>query len=865
MKTLKLVAAAAAAVLASAAAGAAQYKGATYYRFCITGKYRNGSGSDYNYQANYEMSELALYDAEGNRLTTTNSISPAAKIECPANLLAPGEYSISRPYYAESNGETPDTPDSNISHLFDGDLSTKTQQTNFRSYNTDVNDEKSWLRYNIRLTNGAPAVASFNIGIGDAATTADGGTRQPVSWRIEASADGVNWQTLYSVVNSGYVVKDGALVCDNSTWLNDETPIPVTRQYNDALADMTSEAVVGDGETLTIEPKYFKFTCKNRYGAHYYANLLELGEFALYDASGSRLNSGLSLASENEAAASSLNAGEFSVTPNGFSYNTNFGEEGNESVQNLFDDVLGTKAMLSGKYCWYLNPTTWFTVNMRLADGAAPVRAYNIATGNDTAAYGGKRTPDSWAVQASLDCGVWMTLAEEFKSSYFITANSTWLNGGTPIAAVSSPIPAYGIQYVVESGGTLELSRETVFDTLHVRSGGAVGIPSGAAAVWDVSLGDRLAIPGGGFTGAGEVFKTGGGTLEIGGENAFSGNVTVDAGTLAFANASPAVDKKFFRVSIKKRYDGVAIGSTMFWPLEIGEIALYDASGVNVAEGLNFYTDSAEAPANEVPAGYFSITPNHAYYRPATDGENPSKMFDGDVATKGIYNCDRHNSETGEYWYPDPAAWPDPNDESTWLRFNIHLAADADPVVGYNICSGNDTAAYPTRAPYSWRLEASADGTDWTIIDEMDECPRFTYANKTWFNGGRKFAVAWPSDVSSVPEAATFNVASDATLKLSGSSLSTFKIDCASRGTVRNLAMAQGANVYLENFAENVDVEPDGSAALPFSVADSSLDNAGLASVNLYFDGIRNGKYRLTVANGVLQVKRVEGFFILFR
>ena len=99
MKTMKLVASAAA-VLASATAGAAQYGGATYYRFSITGKYAPNNGEHRHYQ----LSELALYDAAGNRLTTTNSISPAAKLECPADMLSQGEFSISRPFYAENIG-----------------------------------------------------------------------------------------------------------------------------------------------------------------------------------------------------------------------------------------------------------------------------------------------------------------------------------------------------------------------------------------------------------------------------------------------------------------------------------------------------------------------------------------------------------------------------------------------------------------------------------------------------------------------------------------------------------------------------------------------------------------------------------------
>lgn len=877
MKTMKLVASAAA-VLASATAGAAQYGGATYYRFSITGKYTPDNGEHRHYQ----LSELALYDAAGNRLTTTNSISPAAKLECPADMLSQGEFSISRPFYAENIGGWEDEADEYAWRLFDGDLGTKTEQHCFVSEWTSASEEITWLTYNIRLTNGAPPVASFNIGTGDDSLTADGGACQPVSWRLEASADGVNWQTLYNVVNSGYVV-DGnyAPVYSNASWLNGGTPIPVTSQYDASKFALSREVAVGSGETHRVEPKYFNFTVKSRHNPGsatsdgvWGPDCFELTEIALYDAGGVRLNLNLSLASDPEAATTALAAGEFSVTPKvesddgnkrTYSYYTlDNPYDINWSVERVFDDNPATGGFHNNAFCHYLKPTTWFTYKMRLADDAAPVRAYNLAAGNMDE-NDGARTPVNWALQGSLDGVYYAPFAEEFNSSYVPQSSRTWYNGGSPIAAAAPPVPAYGIQYVVESGGTLELSCETVLDTLHVRSGGAVSVSDGAAAVWDVAKGDRLAVSGGGFTGAGEIVKTGGGTLEIGGANSLSGNVTVDAGTLAFVNASPAVDKKFFRISIKKRYDGVPVISDNYKPMEIGEIALYDASGVNVAQGLNFNDGSPEAPANEVPAGYFSITPNHASYQPMTHGENPSKMFDGIVDTKGIYSCDLSNPETGELWYPDPAAWPDPDDESTWLRFNIHLPDSANPVVAYNICAGNDTVNLPTRAPYSWRLEASADGREWTVVDEMDDCSRFTTQNSTWYNGGRKFAVAWPSDVSSVPEAATFRVASGATLALSGNELTTFKIDCASRGTVRNLAMAQGGSVYLENVAENTSAAADGSRTLPFAVEDASLDTARLASLSIYIDGSLSRDSRLTVSGGVMRVKKFHGLMLIVK
>ena len=368
MKTSSMIISAAAVFAAATTFGAPTYTGATYYRFSITGKYANGGPDGNNFQGNYQMSELALYDADGNRLTTTATLSPASDLECAPAALLPGTYSITRPYYAENHDEMPDEPDPNVWKLFDGDLGTKTEQHCFRSDWTSVEQEVTWLRYNIRLPDGSPAVASFNIGTGDDSLKENYGTRQPVSWRIEASSDGVNWQTLYDVVNSEYVMVDNNLVCSDSSWLNGGNPIPVTQRYDVSRFAMTRETAVEDGETRQVDPRYFNFTVKSRYTLVVWgADCFELGEMALYDAGGNRQNLNLSLASNPEAEPTSLAAGEFSVTPKVYSTDENLktysyivDESHNENVRKAFDGDVTTKAMHTGAKCHYLKPQTYF-------------------------------------------------------------------------------------------------------------------------------------------------------------------------------------------------------------------------------------------------------------------------------------------------------------------------------------------------------------------------------------------------------------------------------------------------------------------------------------------------------------------------
>ena len=55
----------------------------------------------------------------------------------------------------------------------------------------------SWIKYVMRVTNGTPAIASFDIAGRFNSTDTNGNQyRQPTMWTMEGSVDGVNWDVL---------------------------------------------------------------------------------------------------------------------------------------------------------------------------------------------------------------------------------------------------------------------------------------------------------------------------------------------------------------------------------------------------------------------------------------------------------------------------------------------------------------------------------------------------------------------------------------------------------------------------------------------------------------------------------------------
>ena len=155
-----------------------------------------------------------------------------------------------------------------------------------------------------------------------------------------------------------------------------------------------------------FDGKYFRLTFKRSNGGNtdknYIAanNTLQASEFQLYDAEGSNLCKGLTEATAGTAV-QSLAAGKFSCAR---VYTTG---TTSETYAKLFDGDTGTKLYTTDAVDG--TPASWQTVVMHLADGAAPVVAYNFYTANDYV----RRSPTCWTLEGSRDGGVTWELLDE--------------------------------------------------------------------------------------------------------------------------------------------------------------------------------------------------------------------------------------------------------------------------------------------------------------------------------------------------------------------------------------------------------------------------------------------------------------------
>lgn len=159
---------------------------------------------------------------------------------------------------------------------------------------------------------------------------------------------------------------------------------------------------------------YYRFTVTELWGGR----RLQIGEFALFDADGARVNANLVVADEN-GKPYALNPGE-AQDDGAFGYR-------NTSLANLFDETAGN-GFIDG-YCAKTpsrtDPKTWQAFTLRLAADARSARSYDIQASQG---YNPDKQPGDawnanhmcnfevrgWRVEASVDGRSWALLDEQY-------------------------------------------------------------------------------------------------------------------------------------------------------------------------------------------------------------------------------------------------------------------------------------------------------------------------------------------------------------------------------------------------------------------------------------------------------------------
>lgn len=428
----------------------------TYYRFVVKDRDAAVSGNE----ERLRIAELALYDADGNRLNAGLTLA-AAEDKATTNLLA-GTFAVYGPH-TQYDGRG-----------FDDDVSTY-----FNAWVQPTASSWAWLYFTMRLSAEAKPVASYNVAFST--------TNNVRSWALQASDDHTTWFTL-DEKNASEVA---ATAPSDAGWCNGGTPIAVTDEsahffverggtltitddatpasvhsYGGAVSvaagatlgrdvasgeseDFTGGGLSGSGTfektgagslavsgvnsgfagtvkasggTLAFRPihvtpkfTYYRFVVKDRNTS---AQRLRIAEIALFDADGVRLNAKLSAAASQETTTTNLLPGTYAV----YGQQTEY-----ESFGKAFDDDLSTSFN-----CWLQSSNSewaWLYFTMRLAsDNDVAPASYDVA-------FASENNIQSWALQGSDDHTTWFTLDERDATAVAAIAPSGagWCNGGTPL------------------------------------------------------------------------------------------------------------------------------------------------------------------------------------------------------------------------------------------------------------------------------------------------------------------------------------------------------------------------------------------------------------------------------------------------
>ncbi len=478
----------------------------TYYRFVVKDRAAE----------NLSIAELALYDADGQRINL--GLVQASEPEWSSTNLLSGTYS-------KYGALTTDTMSTTAVRMFDGNLATDVQgwmQNNNGSY--------YWIYFTMRLPAESDVpVASYNLAF---TSQLD---RAPKSWALQASDDHTNWVTL----DEKDATAVAAIAPSAAGWCNGGTPIAVSDEsahffverggtlavtnnatpasvhsYGGAVSvaagatlgldvgageskryfggglsgngtfektgagtlavsgvnDAFAGTVKASGGTLAFRPlhatpkfTYYRLVLTSMVGM--VDNNLELAELALYDIAGERINMGLVRASQPEWSSTNLLPGTYSKFGNSTT------EGMSSSAAYLFDGKLGT--IMQGWATRTSDKVYWIYLNMRLPESSDVAPAfYNIAFGRTD------RAPRAWMLQGSDDHTTWFTLdrrdadsVDEIKPA----GNNSWCNGGTPLPLVwegdNAPVGdvdarwfRFTVKAVGGSDGTRRISEIALYD-----------------------------------------------------------------------------------------------------------------------------------------------------------------------------------------------------------------------------------------------------------------------------------------------------------------------------------------------------------------------------------------------------------------
>ena len=333
------------------------------------------------------------------------------------------------------------------------------------------------------------------------------------------------------------------------------------------------------------------------------------------------------------------------------------------------------------------------------------------------------------------------------------------------------------------------------------------------------------------------IEKSGSNTWVLGGDQTFTGALTVNGGTLVVRR--PAQQYRRYRLLVKEIADSNTnmlerAGKTCenYTTVSICEIGLWDANNRRVNMNLRYRANHLTMQPGEFDFGW-SLTPPDATIR------RFELLFDGNRYTAT-------DSQDGQIWgavsatsFTTREGTTNPGakltDPLTWIPIDMYLADGEQPVDHFDVMSG-DTTWFNPRNPATVQLLASVDGIHWDAVSE-DCTYDHTNTRYRWLGGNKDGASNANKDNGyagqNSPDSSTFNyaygwkvtktaptkvfsllenvgpvtVANGATLKYEGAAdgapaLSQVKLAAGATGSIDGFAFAEDGTFEIDAMAK---------------------------------------------------------------
>ncbi|MCQ2391383.1 MAG: autotransporter-associated beta strand repeat-containing protein [Kiritimatiellae bacterium] len=368
------------------------------------------------------------------------------------------------------------------------------------------------------------------------------------------------------------------------------------------------------------------------------------------------------------------------------------------------------------------------------------------------------------------------------------------------------------------------------------------------------------------------VVKKGTGKWVLSGTNSFSGELSVEAGTLV-VNSSR--NYSWYRLAIKRLNGG--------GQAQVKKLSLFDADGIDQTVGITLESqwDHSILRRGRIADGRSSI---HTW------GANSylANLFTTSSDFTTIMRFKMYGNGT-DTWRPQDQSngAPVPANPATWYWFDFRLPEGSNPVESYDMIAPFDNIAPSVvqgtnndnkfmNSIRAWQLLGSVDGVHWDVLHEIDDAANmsadmhYAEAGKTnyWMSaqyayvrgegphtGGQPIAVSIAEPFDQLTQAKV-SVAVGATLAVEGPALTinSFKASANGIGTLRNVVFAETGKL------EVADVDPN----LPVSIAGTYEDVSGLENLGKW--KVSGAPYRCSavVREGKIVLCR-HGTMVLFR